>query len=197
MSPRSTMPRKVNELPKIKGYKPFGGDKGHQSLPAVNLLLEEYEALRLCDYDHFNHEEAASMMGVSRPTFTRIYASALEKIAKAFVHGRALIIEGGHVYFDSAWYYCKACECRFNHPGEEKHPTECPLCGATELASLKQESADNLHLPSSGKVVFRCEHCGVEEEVAASEMEGMQRCPVCHAPMTFKMNQDCGLNECL
>lgn len=191
------MPRKVTELPKIKGFKPFGGTRVEKHQPAVTLLLEEYEALRLCDYDHFNHEEAASMMGVSRPTFTRIYASALEKIAQSFVHGRTIIIEGGHVYFDSAWFCCNACGCRFNHSGEKKQPTECPLCGANAIVSLNRKSVEKAHLPSSKKVVFRCDHCGVEEELAASEMEGVQRCHICHAPMVLKMNQDCGLNECL
>jgi len=197
MVPRTRMPRKVTASPKIKGFKPFGGSAGDSNQPAVNLLLEEYEALRLCDYDHFNHEEAASMMGVSRPTFTRIYAAALKKIAQSFVTGRTLIIEGGHVYFDSEWYYCKVCECRFNHPGETGKPSDCPLCGATETASLKQETTGNVTRPAPKKIVFGCEHCGNEESVPASELEEVQRCPVCHASMVLKMNQDCGLNECL
>jgi hypothetical protein len=50
-------------------------------------------------------------MGVSRPTYIRIYASALQKIAKAFVEGRLIFIEGGKVYFDSDWYRCNTCEC--------------------------------------------------------------------------------------
>lgn len=197
MTPRSRMPRKVTASPKIKGFKPFGGSAGDTSQPAVNLLLEEYEALRLCDYDHFNHEEAASMMGVSRPTFTRIYAEALKKIAQSFVAGRTLIIEGGHVYFDSEWYYCKKCKCRFNHPGEAGKPSECPLCGAAKTATLKQNTTGNVTLPSSKKIEFRCAHCGLEEAVPASEMEDAQRCPVCHASMSLKVKQDCGLNECL
>lgn len=141
MSPRAKMPRKVTELPKIKGFKPFGENRRGRNHPEVNLLLEEYEALRLCDYDHHNHEEAASLMGISRPTFTRIYASALEKIARSFVEGRMMIIEGGHVYMDSDWFYCKECKCRFNHPGALQSPTECPLCGSNIIGPLKEESA--------------------------------------------------------
>src|SRR6056297_3636102 len=98
MTRRSRTPRKIAGQPKIKGLKPFGGEAGQKHMPVVNLLMEEYEALRLCDYDQFNHEEAAALMGVSRPTFTRIYADALKKIAQSFVQGRKIIIEGGHVY---------------------------------------------------------------------------------------------------
>jgi predicted DNA-binding protein (UPF0251 family) len=191
------MPRKVTAPPGIKGFKPFGGAAAGQNTEAVTLLLEEYEALRLCDYDQYNHEEAASLMGVSRPTFTRIYAAALKKIAQAFVAGISIIIEGGHVYFDSEWYYCKVCECRFNHPGEADPPSGCPLCGATATTAIPQESSGSGMLPSSGKIIFRCEHCGLEEGIPASEVEGVVHCPACHASMSLKMNQGCGMNDCL
>lgn len=137
MSPRSRTPRKVSKPPIIKGFKPYGGSVGDKNLAAINLLLEEYEALRLCDYDHFNHQEAAELMGVSRPTFTRIYASALEKIAKSFVQGKRIIIEGGHVYFDSKWCYCKVCECKFSNPTKQEEQTLCPLCGSTNVSFIK------------------------------------------------------------
>ena len=72
----------------------------------INLLYEEYEALRLCDYSMENHNRASEIMEVSRPTFTRIYASARQKLASAFVEGRQIVIEGGKVYFDSDWHIC-------------------------------------------------------------------------------------------
>ncbi len=197
MTPRSRTPRKIAGQPKIKGLKPFGGEAGQKHMPVVNLLMEEYEALRLCDYDQFNHEEAAALMGVSRPTFTRIYADALKKIAQSFVQGRKIIIEGGHVYFDSEWYYCSSCECRFNHQGTHEQPAECPLCGAGEIKPFKQEPPGKVGLPSSKKIVFRCEHCGIEEQVPASESQAVQKCHVCHDAMILKTEPDCGLNECL
>jgi len=138
MSPRSRTPRKISEAPIIKGFRPYGVSMGDKKPAAINLLLEEYEALRLCDYDHCNHEEAAELMGVSRPTLTRIYASALEKIAKSFVLGKRIIIEGGHVYFDSKWCYCKACECKFSNLSRKNEKMFCPLCGSPDVSSVQE-----------------------------------------------------------
>ncbi len=129
MSPRNKIARKILNPPPVKGFKPFGplATKGVQA--TVYLHYEEYEALRLSDYDGLNHHQASEMMNVSRPTFTRVYASALKKIAKAFVEGRQITIEGGKVYFDSEWYFCHVCGCYFNNPEKEEEITQCALCG--------------------------------------------------------------------
>lgn len=191
MSPRSRTPRKISEPPVIKGFRPYGGSLGNTKPETINLLLEEYEALRLCDYDHFNHEEAAELMGVSRPTFTRIYASALEKIATSFVQGQQIIIEGGRVYFDSKWCHCNACECRFSNPTDTEDKIICPLCGSPDVSSVKQSET------KAKKILFRCDHCDITKEVIASEANRVQRCQICQAPMTAEMNTGCGLNECI
>jgi len=140
MSPRKKVLRKVVNLPVIKGFKPYGPESNVQPLEPVNLLYEEYEAIRLSDYDHLNHQQASEMMGVSRPTFTRIYASALQNIAKAMVEGRQLSIEGGKVYFDSDWYECEQCLCNFNNPEKDKAISTCPLCGSDRI---KRYDVDN------------------------------------------------------
>jgi predicted DNA-binding protein (UPF0251 family) len=134
MSPRNKTLRKVVNPPLIKGFKPFGAESAKGNPEPVVLLFEEYEALRLCDYDGYNQLKASGMMGVSRPTFTRIYASALKKIAKAFVEARTITIKGGAVYFDSDWYHCRSCDCHFNNPDKDQKTTNCPLCGSLEIA---------------------------------------------------------------
>jgi predicted DNA-binding protein (UPF0251 family) len=88
MSPRIKRIRKVLDLPAIKGFKPYGLESNNRKKESVTLLYEEYEAMRLCDFDMYNHHNASIIMNVSRPTFTRIYASARKKVAKAFC-GRA------------------------------------------------------------------------------------------------------------
>lgn len=133
MSPRKRILRKVLSPPIINGFKPYGQESGKLKLEPVNLLFEEYEAIRLSDYDTLNHHQSSVIMGVSRPTFTRIYASALQKVAKAFVEGRQIIIKGGRVYFDSDWYNCIKCKCYFNNPEKEKTIKNCPLCGDQEF----------------------------------------------------------------
>ena len=62
-------------------------------LEEMRLELDEVEALRLADYEGLYHEQAAAKMGVSRPTFSRIVASARHKVAEAIMKGMALRIE--------------------------------------------------------------------------------------------------------
>lgn len=145
MSPRVRVLRKVLSPPSFKGYKPYGGVSGKQNSESVNLLFEEYEALRLSDYDKLNHHQASIMMGVSRPTFTRIYASALQKIAQAFVEGREIIIKGGKVYFDSNWYHCDGCLCYFNNPKEENTVENCTLCGSLQIKVCGYNNENTKH----------------------------------------------------
>ena len=58
----------------MEGYKPFGIPR--RELDSVTLLFEEYEAIKLADYENLTQEEAALKMNISRPTFTRLYDKA-------------------------------------------------------------------------------------------------------------------------
>ena len=138
MSPRPCKPRKVSNPPLISGLKPYGDKLKMDNVSSIFLYLEEYEAIRLCDYEIMNHEQAAKMMDVSRPTLTRIYTSARRKIADALVNGRQIIIEGGKIYFDSEWYRCSSCGCYFNNPGKMNEIKECPLCRSQEFTNVQQ-----------------------------------------------------------
>ncbi len=133
MSPRSIRPRKISDPPIVSGMRPYGSKLPPGKPPAVFLALEEYEAMRLCDHEGFNHNEAAHSMNVSRPTFTRIYSSARKKIASALVEGQQLVIEGGKIYFDNDWYNCLNCSCYFNHPEKHLEVSKCALCGSNEI----------------------------------------------------------------
>ena len=81
-------------MPSVAGFVPYGDDIAKDKDPVI-LHYEEYESLKLSDYDGHTQCESSEVMGISRPTFTRIYMSAREKIAKAFVEGRKIIVEGG------------------------------------------------------------------------------------------------------
>ena len=76
-------------------YKPAG--IAARNLRWVNLTLDEFEAIRLIDGEGLDQETVAAQMGVSRPTVTRILASARAKIAQVLTHGQALAIQGGPV----------------------------------------------------------------------------------------------------
>jgi len=64
--------------------------------PAVKISLEEYESVRLLDYEGMTQEEAARRMGVARTTVQSLYLTARKRIAGCLVEGRPLIIEGGN-----------------------------------------------------------------------------------------------------
>lgn len=138
MSPRPLKPRKISNPPLISGFKPYGKING-QKAESIFIHYEEYESLRLCDYENLNHLQASSVMKVSRPTLTRIYARARQKIAQAFVLGSQIIIEGGKIYFDSEWFSCSSCGCFFNNPHKKNEITNCPLCKSTAFTNYTQE----------------------------------------------------------
>jgi len=53
----------------------------------------ELEALKLIDLENLSFEEAGMRMNTSRNTIWRIVKSAREKIVKALIEGREIIIQ--------------------------------------------------------------------------------------------------------
>lgn len=105
--PRPQRNRFVCNPPKMNGFKPFGMPLCKAKF--IKLHFDEFEGIQLVDYENLSQDEASKKMNVSRPTFTRIYNRALKKVAKAFVEGLVIEIEGGPVEFDKVWYKCKKC----------------------------------------------------------------------------------------
>ncbi|MBN1986890.1 MAG: DUF134 domain-containing protein [Prolixibacteraceae bacterium] len=132
--PRKKRNRRIQVPPVIKGMSVFGvrGRKSNE----VHLLLEEYEAIRLLDYQNLTQEEAAVHMDISRPTLTRIYEEARNKVATAFVEGRDIIFRGGDIYFDKNWFKCNSCQASFNHYSEVD--VTCPVCSSDDIISLNE-----------------------------------------------------------
>ncbi len=132
--PRKRSLRKVVAPPAFEGYKPYGTHQ--QSGEPVELLYEEYEAIKLADYDLMNHAEASKLMGVSRPTFARIYESARRKIAKALVETRAIKSVYGNAELSGNWFLCGACHARFTIPSKAPED-QCPICKSKEVNAIK------------------------------------------------------------
>jgi len=134
--PRKISLRKIVAPPSFNGYKPYGTAK--KSNGEVELLYEEYEALKLSDYDLMKHDEAAELMGVSRPTFARIYESARRKIAKAFVETKSIKAVYGNTYMDESWFICNDCHSRFTLP--QAKAEQCGLCSSSNIEHLNTMS---------------------------------------------------------
>lgn len=91
--------RIIAASPLISGFHPYG--RCCRKRKVVQLEYDEYEAIRLIDYEGKLQDEAAKQMSVSRPTLTRIYAEARKKIAVALVEGNHLSITDGNVGFEN------------------------------------------------------------------------------------------------
>lgn len=68
---------------------------GKKNLEGVILSLDEFEAMRLACLENLKQKDAALLMNVSRPTFSRILAKACTKVTDALVNVKAIRIEGG------------------------------------------------------------------------------------------------------
>ena len=85
--------RCICSLPKTVDFSP----SQTESDETVILRLDEYETIRLLDVEKKTQAQCAARMNISRPTVTRIYDAAREKIADALIHGKKLHIGGGDV----------------------------------------------------------------------------------------------------
>ncbi len=128
--PRRKRLRKVVAPPGFKGFRPYGSAPHKKQF--VDLLYEEYEAIKLADYDLLNHMEASKLMGVSRPTFARIYKSARRKLARALVETREIRSVFGNARLDKSWYECSKCKVRFSIPVNVENQF-CPMCKNNDI----------------------------------------------------------------
>jgi predicted DNA-binding protein (UPF0251 family) len=168
----------MNNPPHFKGFRPIGLPE--ENNPVV-INYEEYEAIRLSDFELNSHVEASEIMGISRPTYTRIYESARRKVAQAFVLGKAIVFEGGKVYFDSEWYSCNSCGCWFNHPEKEHEIKNCTLCGSVNIEQYHESSQSH---PAQDFCI--CPKCGIEKVHLATTPCRDEFCPECNCHMVRK-----------
>lgn len=91
--PRPRKRRRVWFEPDVTYFKPAGVRM--INLEESILTMEEFEAIRLKDFEGLDQEKAAKKMNISQPTFHRLVLSARKKMADAIVKGKAIKIEGG------------------------------------------------------------------------------------------------------
>ncbi|CAB50171.1 DUF134 domain-containing protein [Pyrococcus abyssi] len=93
--------RMIGFLPQVRHFYPAIPPVSIRQPPII-MTYEEFEALRLVDYEGLTQEEAGKRMGVSRGTLWRALTSARKKVAQMLVEGRELIIlpQGNEVVSD-------------------------------------------------------------------------------------------------
>ena len=86
--------RKVRDLPYSGIFIPSMRPSSVST--EVILTVDEFEAIKLSDYQGLYHVEGAKRMNVSRQTFGRILSDGHKKVAEALTLGKVIKIEGGH-----------------------------------------------------------------------------------------------------
>ncbi len=125
--------RRVKLPPRYNNFKPSGIPR--RMLQTLILTVDEYEAIRLADYEQLQHEEAGRRMDISRPTFTRLVEKARQKVAIALMEGHELVIEGGNVDFTYNLYKCRDCG-DLNETERKNELSACPDCGSYNMENL-------------------------------------------------------------
>ncbi len=90
---RKTQVKIIRQKPKSYLWKP---EDVHSTNLEVILLLEEWECMRLIDYNGLSQQEAATSMEVSRQTVQKLIQSARKKISRCIVESIPLKIDGGN-----------------------------------------------------------------------------------------------------
>jgi len=91
--PRPRLFRNIRFEPSVNYFKPAGVPLA--SLEETVLTLEEFEAIRLKDFEGLEQGEASKKMNISQPTFSRLLESGRKKLASAIVKGQSIKIQGG------------------------------------------------------------------------------------------------------
>lgn len=71
------------------------GPSDYLSKDVVILSIDQYETIRIIDFEGLTQEDCALQMQVARTTVQGIYEEARKIIADAIVNGKILRIEGG------------------------------------------------------------------------------------------------------
>ena len=86
--------RYIQRMPKIVQFSP----RGRPGRPdEAELTLDQFEALKLADYQGFSQAQGAMAMRLSRASFGRVLREARKLIADALVNGKIIRIRAGGV----------------------------------------------------------------------------------------------------
>ncbi len=86
--------RYIQKMPMIAQFSP----RGKVGRPdEIELRVDQFEAIKLADFQGFDQSEGAKAMGLSRPSFGRILRQGRRVLADALVNGKTLRIRIGNV----------------------------------------------------------------------------------------------------
>lgn len=135
--PRRKRHRLVIKEPPVSVFKPAGIPA--RELEEILITIDEFEAIRLADFEGLSQRDASTTMEISQPTFNRVLSSARNKVARGLVQGYVLRIEGGRYRLadGSGILECIDCGASVDMSSEDK--STCQACGSTKLRWLRWE----------------------------------------------------------
>jgi uncharacterized protein len=146
--PRPKLSRTIQSPPPIDGFNPSGMEQAGE----VVLSYEEYEAVRLIDFEGLDQSQAADHMGISRQTFGRVLRSGRFIIAKALVKGFQLKVAGGcyqvrghghtHGQLNGSGRQ-RRCRGSINSMEQQREPTGDTHMAENNKPSQEQGNTDN------------------------------------------------------
>jgi predicted DNA-binding protein (UPF0251 family) len=119
--PRPQRCRHVCALPQSDKFGPEGVDRSN--IDTIIMTIDEYEVIRLIDLVGLTQEQCAAQIHVARTTVTGIYETARRKLADALVHGKNLLIEGGHIKICEYAGTCSVTCCRRSQQCKKERDT--------------------------------------------------------------------------
>ena len=191
--------RRIFKEPEIKCFKAQSesiDDSRYGSKDDFKLIvisLDEFEALRLSDYQKIKQRKAAEIMGISQPTFHRIILSARFKISKALSEGKTIKIKGGDYITDKKRYKCS--DCGFEWFSPQKEYEKCPDCDSENIVLISEEGKmEEISQPlglgrrrgyggrgmgAGAPRVCKCTQCGYEVPKKPGIPCRNEKCPKC------------------
>lgn len=170
---RPNVYRKISNIkPKINFYCPIGVPI--REMRKIFISADEFEALRLRDYDHIKQTEAAEKMNISQATYSRIVRNAAEKMIKAFIEGLGIVIQT----------HSLEQECPYVFPGGRNRQRGEQFSQGQILKTKKN--------PLVSFKGFGCHDCGFEWSSYEFDSKNMKKgqkinCPECNSKKTYRL----------
>jgi uncharacterized protein len=89
-----------------------------RDLGLTQLSLDQFEAMRLCDVENLDQDEAGHRMGVSRGTIQRLLYSGRRQVIEGIMNMNALIINLQESETEDVSMYPHAGKCRCRRQNE-------------------------------------------------------------------------------
>ncbi|MDO5100985.1 MAG: NifB/NifX family molybdenum-iron cluster-binding protein [Eubacteriales bacterium] len=146
--------RQIDSYPDYWVFHPLDRD---EAFTEVVMTLDEYEVIRLLDYEGLTQEQCAAKLSVARTTVTGIYENARKKMATMLVEGRGLRLAGGR-------YELRGC---LADPNEQNRLNE----GRTGKGKRKQKGEQKMRVAVTFKEGEIFQHFGHSEKFKVYEVE--------------------------